>query len=601
MAIKLEDNFRELPNIRQGRASNPMDGTTATEIVAKQSQMLGRGIQQAGGELAKIVQAEQEKANKVRLNDAYNQAAAIAHDLRYNKDSGYLRLKGGDAVKGVQGDDGGYRPITESYGEKLNKELARIRQGLGNDVLAQQFDLAAGDLSTKFRNDAVSYEAEQSSVYETQVQDATILTSANALAAEPFGPAADFNRNRAVDAAIKKARAAGLQGKVVTDANGRVTWETDSPLGAAVSEAVGKVHGAVVDSLLESKNVAGAKQYFEKHGGDLTTMERAEVKAKLDTAWSAAQAIGAVDEVIDANGGMRPLDRDIDIGKMHDALRERYKDDPEGLKAARAELDYRFTIHDRQQREYDAGNVSTVWKLLSSGQSMASVEGTRAWLALPGDKQQEIKNSWARQQAGDSDLTSEEWGSWAQLMFDKDMLLDMSPAEITALEPRFGRRLTEQLLNQAAHTKADRAGAIARVELASPKIDTDLFQSIAAEYGLEAYRDNLNTRQIQELATFRSQLEDIVAKEQVARDEIIKPADMREFLYNAAAQIKTGKYAMRYAPSFLRPQMALPAPGTAQATMVAQYLQERGLAPTVENQRKAMLDMVTAGQLLVDE
>lgn len=599
MAIKLEDNFRELPGVRQGRAANPMDGTTATDIVAKQSQMLGRGIQQAGGALAEVVQAEQEKANKVRLNDAYNQAAALAHDLRYNKDSGYARLKGGDAVKGVAGDDGGFRPITESYGEKLNKGLSQIRKGLGSDVLAQQFDMAAGDLSTKFRNDAISYEAEQSSAYEVQVQDATIVTSANSLAAEPFGAAADFNRNRAVQAAVSKARAAGLQGKVVTDANGRITWEADSPLGVAVSETVGKVHGAVVASLLESKNVAGAKQYFEKHGGDLTTMERAEVKAKLDTAWSAAQAIGAVDEVVAAYP--LSLNRPANKKDMDEALRAKFKDDPEGLKAARTELAQRISDHEFQENESNAGNISAVWKQLNAGQSMATVEGSRAYLALPGDKQQEIKNSWARQSEGDAALPEEEWGAWLQLISDDQMLRTMSPAQIAALAPRFGRRLTLQISNAANHAKAEAAGAIAKVELASPKIDSDLFQSVAAQYGLEAYRENLNTRQIQELASFRSQLEDVVAKTQVAQGKIIPPAEMREFLYNAAAQIKSGKYALQYAPSFLRPQTPLPTPGSAQAAMVAQYLQQRGLAPTVENQRKAMLDMVTAGQLLVDE
>jgi hypothetical protein len=600
MVIRVQETYQELPGVRQGRASNPMDGPTATSIVAKQAQQTGQAMQRAASGFAEIVQAEQEKANKVRLNDAYNQASAIAHELRYNKDSGYLRLKGGDAVKGVQGDDGAYRPITESYGEKLGKELARIRNGLGNSALAQQFDIAAGDLSTKFRNDAVTYEAEQASAYETQVQDATIVTSANRLAADPFGASARLDRNRAVDAAVNKARAAGLQGKVVTDANDRITWEADSPLGVAVSEALGKVHTAVVDSLLEGKDVAGAKRYFEQHSGDFSTLDRTAAKEKLDTAWSAAQAIGAVDEVIAASGGMKPDDRDIEIEKMHAALRDRYKDDPEGLKAARAELDYRFSIHGRQQGEYDAGNVSSVWNQLSSGRSMASVEGTRAWLALPGDKRREIKAAWQREQDGE-DMPGEEWRAWAQLMFDDQMLQSMSPAQITALEPRFGRKLTMQLLNQSNQVKADAAGEQLKVELASPKIDSDLFQAIATQYGLEAYRDNLTTEQIQELATFRSQLEDIVAKTQVAEKRIIKPFEMREFLYDAAAQIKSGKYALGYLPSYLQPSVALPAPGSAQAAAVAQYLQQRGLSPTAANQRKAMLDMTTAGQLLVDE
>lgn len=582
MVIQVQETYRELPGVQSGQVNNPLNGVTPTEIAGRQAAQMGQGLKAAGGELAKIVQEEQAKANKARLNDAYNQAITAAHALRYDKDQGYTKFKGADAVKGVQGEDGGYRPITESYGEKLDKRLAEIRKNLGNDDVSAQFDMVAGDVRTKFRNEAITYEAEQGSVYAAQVNDQTIVAEGNLLAADPFGPTSALSVTRIRDAANTKARQAGM------DAEGIAVVE---------KETLGKVHSAVITSMLDAKNSTGAKAYFEIHKGDMPGLDAANIKAKLDVALAGAEAIGAVDEVLRAI----PLiqNQPANRSEMDAALRAKFADDPEKLKAARAELSQRVSDHEFQETETNAGNVDAVWKLRNSGRSLASVASSSAWLALPGAIQGQLREAWDKQDSDPDRLSSEAWGSWLQLMLDPQAMLNMTPVQIAALEPKFGRTLVGQLANRANSVQAEAAGKQVAATLASPKIDTDLFMAIAAEYKLPAYTQNMKPEDVQTLATARFLLEDAVAKQQQATGKVIPPADMPSFLRKTAARIPVALAAKSMRMLGVSP--ALPAGGTLDSARIAAYLAEKNLPPTIENQRRAYLDILEAGSLLVDE
>ena len=598
MVIRVQDSYQELPGVRGGQVSNPLSGTTPTDIAGRQAAQMGQGLRGAGAELAKIVQEEQEKANKVRLNDAYNQALTAAHALRYDKDAGYLKLKGADAVKGVQGDDGGYRPITDSYSEKLDSQLAEIRKNLGNDDVSSQFDLVADDLRTKFRNEAVTYEAEQGSVYAQQVRDATIVASANELtviapaltSTDPKTAAAaaakmNFQNFRARQAAVDTARAAGLDGEALT---------------GAVQSAMGKAHTAVITSLLEAKDVASAKAYYQENVDDYSPLEAKAIKAKLDVAVNATVAIGAVDEVLTAY----PLIQNVPANKseMDGALRAKFVDDPEGLKAARAELSQRLGDHEFQETETNAGNVDAVWKLRNAGRSLASVESSSAWLALPGAMQGQLRQQWTADLNDPAKLPSETWQAWLQLTMDEDALAGMTPAQISALEPKFGRSLTQSLSENAKQVKAKRAGVAVAAAFASPKIDTDAFLTIAKDFGLKAYTQDLKSEDAQALAALRYQLETAVAQHQLATKTIIPPGEMPEFLRKTAARIQYGGSRILLETLGIGGEkVKLPNAGTMDSARIAAYLAEKKLPPTVENQRKAYLDILESGALLVDE
>lgn len=592
MVIKVQESYQELPGVRRGRVTNPLDGPNAASIVGRQTQDIGKAVQSAGNVAADIVRREQEKANKARLNDVYNQMSAAAHALRYDKTSGYLTLKGGDAVKGVTGGDGITQPITDHYGYKLDKELSNLRARLGNSALLEDFDALASDLRTKFRNEAVSYEAEQASVYAVQVQDATIMTSANELAVAPFGPASSLHISRARDAAVGKGQAAGLSGDA---------------LNVAVQASMGKMHTAVISSMLDGKDVAGAKKYFEQYRDQFGEIDARNVGAKLETAWGAAEAITAVDDVM--TQFPLQLNQTAPQADMDAALRERFKDNPEGLKAARTELAQRLSAHEFQETETNASNTNAVWSMLNRGQSLASVESSNAWLALPGKDQNAIRESVKRQQDG-GDLTPVALGSWAEAMGNTEFLMKSTPTTLAALEPQFGSALTKQLIAQAQSVKATAAGTVAKAQLDQPSIPEQLYKRTASLFGIGVNKDfkDWSENDRARYATFMSDMWTAVATEQANTGKVIAPADLEQFMIRAANMSERWGKGRETVAAFRDtgrleklPLSALTDPNSPVGRVVANYLFRNSLPPTPENLRKGYLDYIESGVYLVKD
>src|SRR5689334_15443957 len=111
--VPAPDSFSVLPGVRSGRVDNPVSIDQAT-APGRRLQKTGQEVMQGAKGIADIEVEEQRKANKVRLNDAFNKASTAANALRYDKERGYTRLKGVDAVKGIEN-----KPLTDWYGAEL--------------------------------------------------------------------------------------------------------------------------------------------------------------------------------------------------------------------------------------------------------------------------------------------------------------------------------------------------------------------------------------------------------------------------------------------------------------------------------------------------
>src|SRR3569832_2120814 len=74
------------------------DGGLATlqtaDMVGRQTQALGNGMQKAGDAMSDIAIDMQQQANQVRVNDAVNQLRQAQLDLAFNPQTGYKNLKG---------------------------------------------------------------------------------------------------------------------------------------------------------------------------------------------------------------------------------------------------------------------------------------------------------------------------------------------------------------------------------------------------------------------------------------------------------------------------------------------------------------------------
>lgn len=239
-----------LPGIRPGARVTGAQSMEGAALPGRQLQGLAQGIGNAGGVIGEIAAREQDKINKVRFNDAYNQA--LNETNRLKNDLG--QYQGAEAVRGING-----RPLQDHYRDELSKSLSGIANGLTAPDLRDGFALAAADLEGKFLRDVENYEVAQGQVYAEQVRDATVLSAFDGIAADPGNPeAVAFNLGRAKSALRDKFEDAGYDGDA---------------LDQQMSMALGKAHNVIIERLLTGDDLEGARAYFESHRGDYLEMD----------------------------------------------------------------------------------------------------------------------------------------------------------------------------------------------------------------------------------------------------------------------------------------------------------------------------------------
>lgn len=456
--VPVYDNFQEQPGVRRGQVQAAPVGDAAA-ITGRQLGDLGGAIQaaaQAGGD---IVQAEQEKANKLRLNDAYNQAIQVEQELRTE----YQKLKAG-AVQNVQG-----RPLAEYYTEKLQSRVGEIYNGLGNNSLRTSFELLGEDLVTRFRGGAMSYEAEQYAVYANEVYDATVAQSFNVISSDPFKPVVvDAQLDRAKQAVRAKLAAAG--------------FDEASGLEERTKEVIGKGHANVIDTLLEGADAEGAQAYFDKHEDDFNATDAEMIRAKLGKATSASRALKDVDTLLQ----QMPLSgRNPPLSTLDKKLREVVGDDPVRLAAARDELNYRVRNHVAQADAAYAANFDRVFGMIQGGTPPTEIYQHPAYLALDSKDSFNFYNLMKQQY--DAQRAEENLGRYFDIVYDQaglQRLKDMTDSEARMLINDVGVELFPDIMKLRSELKK---GSTTVLEAT---VDTDHFNTIALTMGYDPYGAN---------------------------------------------------------------------------------------------------------------
>lgn len=480
------DNFQATPGVRQGRATTSLSGDAAA-LAGRQSQQLGGSLTQIGGEIGAIAQAEQEKANKIRVNDAYNQAIQTAQDLRKE----YGELKGGSVMQVGEGK----RPLGDHYYEELNKRLAEISDTLDNPAIRDQFSVLADDLSTRFRGEALAYEAEQSAVYAQNVLDTTVVTSFDVIATEPFNAGVvGFHVDRARDALKDKFAGQGL------DAAG-IEEQTKAVLG--------KGHTNVIDILLEKADTAGAKAYFEAHREDFNGADAEMMEAKLGKAGVASKALETVSGLL---ADMPLRGREVKRATLDAELRKRVGDDPVLLKAARDELNYQINQHEDQAQDAYVKTFDNVLGMIIGGTPPAEIYQNPAYLSL------DTKDSYNLYQVMQGLRSEETQKQWDQAFSDL-MYTEQGRAELLSMsEEELNRKINDVgPANLNALRKARTTYLEAPSKLAEASIASNRFNVIAQEMGFDPFNTKLKPEQKAELADLRYRLTNIIDEVQRAK------------------------------------------------------------------------------------
>jgi hypothetical protein len=224
---------------------------------------------------------EQDKINKVRFNDAYNQALNEANRLK-NEMGQY---QGAEAVKGING-----RPLTDHYRDELQKAFSKIGEGLSAPDLKDGFQLAADDLSAKFLRDTETYEVEQGRVYTEQVRDATIVTAFDQIAAAPSDiEILDREYKRATSAIKEKLMDGGYNADPKSD--GYEAYQL------AYKTAMGTAHTTVIDGLNEKGQYETAQAYFDRYKDDFMPGDAKMVQAAMDDFDRDLKVMGKADAI----------------------------------------------------------------------------------------------------------------------------------------------------------------------------------------------------------------------------------------------------------------------------------------------------------------
>ena len=190
------DNFQVLPGVRQGRAQAVLSQEEAT-LPGRQMLAQGQQTSQIGGAMADYARQQQERVNRVRVQDAYltaeREALALGQQLQ--------DLKGKDAVG-----------ASDAFSNKLQETLGKLEQEIGSDAAKMMFRERAGVLQSRFFESTIKYEAEQLDFYETQVLDASVVQAFELISQDVANLPSQSATAR--EALTQKFQNAGLSGEV---------------------------------------------------------------------------------------------------------------------------------------------------------------------------------------------------------------------------------------------------------------------------------------------------------------------------------------------------------------------------------------------------
>jgi hypothetical protein len=268
-----------LPMVRPGARVRGAPSVEQAALPGRQLQQVGQGLQEAAGVAGDYASREQEKINKVRFNDAYNQALNETNRLKNE----YSQMQGAEAVKGVKGVS-----LRDHYRGEMEKAFSGIAGELNTPDVREVFDAATGELGGKFLRGVEDWEVQQGQVYAEQVRDATVITEMDQIAANPSSLDTPARANRARDALRDKYMDAGFDGDA---------------LDQQVKTAMGKSHSVVIEQLLNENRFKEADVYFERFSGDFMEMDAKTVRAAMDDKARQWKSVDTADQLWAESGG----------------------------------------------------------------------------------------------------------------------------------------------------------------------------------------------------------------------------------------------------------------------------------------------------------
>ena len=491
--------------------------TGSEDIEAKAVGQLGKSL----GEISDILYKEQERVDRLRAEDAFNQLLEAKTNLTVGEKYGFVNYKGGDAIS---------RPLLQQYNSRMDGHINEISGKLANDQQRQFFRRRADIARLQLREDVQKHQFNEGQKFETTtIENATRLELQNI-------------QSRPTEPQVYEMAAARLNGII----NGSSFGPEQKEL--MRSKMLTAAHTTVIENALASGNDLYAKQWYKDHQKEIYDPE-GTLKKKVETNSSIIEAGRAVDTIW-AKKGPRSDEAPLDMAAMDAELRKQYADNPTILKAARAEMEMRANLRNHAVKERENFHLSTVSKLIDGGGDMAAVRQSKSFQSLDGVQQLRVIDYLKQRSKGVEGITMDQFRSYQEL--SKPEVLDkMSTEAVESLVFNLGNELTDRLLKKKElYGKEPEA-----------KVDADDLNHFLREAGVDV-EDKDNKGRIGEL---RYNIENIVNAEQnnktrkltreeknkIIQEQTLKVLLRREFWTDPErlmAEVKPEEFAKAYVP-----------------------------------------------------
>lgn len=489
----------------QGRISplhlqTPRQGQEAAALAE-----FGQAVKGLGDTFAMLAQKEKDELDEARREEAFTNYQNGLLGLELDEKEGFANIQNGDAVK---------RPLKEEYQEKRKVLRDTLRKSLDNEDQRVAFDRRADIADRQFDSRLYRHVAEQSRSYQGIVSEGLKATERRMAALYWDQPGqiemSILRTNMEVE---RKARRDGLDPAREGD---RQTIDTLK----AIAET--QIHSDVIDQMILQGRDTAASAYYERIRERLTPEALTVLGMKVDKSTTEGEAIRGADLAWEALGPQGLYDT-VRLDQMESALRDQYRDNPEVLRAAIADVRSRAVAHGDARREFTATNKAKVLDAFEKGADMKTLVTMPEYQALQGDDRIQVRDyisnsGWTAQQRARAEAQYLE-GAKASAGFQRywelsnpTTLASLSEAEILALRPELGTTLTEDLMK--AKRKLSSPDAIK-----AATIDDDLFKVLASQAGLDPYAKTPSPEKKEYLGRLRNQVEASIdaAQQQLGR------------------------------------------------------------------------------------
>lgn len=180
--------------------------------------MAGSIVEGAGNELgqaAQILDQTNAKYDAIAADNALNKLQTTKASLEFDPQSGFTTAKGANAV-GPE--------FLQNYQGQFKDAVSQIGDGLQNQQQKQMFQQRAQMAGSQFQSSLLAHQAQQTTIYANDTDDASVKNALNDIAAHPYDDNAyQTNMNIANNALNSKASRSGYSAPMIDNARTALT------------------------------------------------------------------------------------------------------------------------------------------------------------------------------------------------------------------------------------------------------------------------------------------------------------------------------------------------------------------------------------------